>query len=181
MLNFLLDDFPNNFGRIVENLNSTNDRESSEKSHGASNCWQHVHKLCRCILLDSVKCWGVEINPHKLQIVFPFIFLKNKLYYVECKNCFGHYLTASIRGISSYLFETVIILENGKQRFQVIFQIGSSKTGNNKTRTRFDTATCVNIYVIKAIKFFQRRANWYLKWEDTLILLFQTCILFALW
>ena len=56
----------------VDNLYCTDNGEPSEKSHGASNCRQHVHKLCCSVLCDSVKCWGVKIDPHKSQLVFPF-------------------------------------------------------------------------------------------------------------
>ena len=56
----------NQFGNIVENLHSTDDGESGEKSHGASKRWQHVYKLNCFILSDSVKCWCVKIDPHEL-------------------------------------------------------------------------------------------------------------------
>ena len=45
--------------------------------HGASNCWQHVHKLCCSVHLNSVKCRGVKIDPHKSQIVLPLKVLNN--------------------------------------------------------------------------------------------------------
>ena len=58
-------DVPYNFSGKVEDLHCTDDGESSEKSHGASNCRQHVHKLCCSVLGDSVKCWSVKVDPHK--------------------------------------------------------------------------------------------------------------------
>ena len=65
----------NNLSSKVENFYSTDDGESSEKSHGASNCRQHVHKLGCSVLGDSVKCWGVKINPDISQLVSPLIIL----------------------------------------------------------------------------------------------------------
>ena len=58
----------------VDNLHSTDDGEPSEESHGASNSWQHVHKLGCSVLGDSVKCGDIKINPHKSQIQFQLIF-----------------------------------------------------------------------------------------------------------
>ena len=55
----------------VENLHSTDDGESSEKSHGASNCRQHVHKLCSSVLGDFVKSWGVKVNSYEFKFVLP--------------------------------------------------------------------------------------------------------------
>ena len=55
------------FGNIVENLHSTDDGESGEKSHGASKRWQHVYKLNCFILGDFVKRGRVKVDPHELQ------------------------------------------------------------------------------------------------------------------
>ena len=63
---------PDGFSYKVENLDCTDDGETSEESHGASNCRQHVHKLCRSVLGDFIYCWGVEEYPHISQIIFPF-------------------------------------------------------------------------------------------------------------
>ena len=50
----------------IDDFNSTDDGESCQKSHGASNCWQLVHKFCWSILGDSVKCRGIKVDPNKL-------------------------------------------------------------------------------------------------------------------
>ena len=60
-----------NFSSKVENLHSTDDGEPSEKSHGASNGRQHVHKLCCSVLGDFVKCWGIKVNFYKSQLALP--------------------------------------------------------------------------------------------------------------
>ena len=73
LLILLLKQINGSFPCKVENLHSTDDGESSEKSHGASNCWQHVHKLCWFIHGDFVKSWCVKVDPHKSQLVFPLI------------------------------------------------------------------------------------------------------------
>ena len=65
--------FPDTFPCKVHNLHCTDNGEPSEETHGASNCWQHVNKLCCLILCNSVKCWGIEINSHKSKCIFPFI------------------------------------------------------------------------------------------------------------
>ena len=52
------------FSCKVDYFHSTNDGETSEKPHGASYSWQHVHKFCCSVLGDSVKCWGVKEDPH---------------------------------------------------------------------------------------------------------------------
>ena len=70
---------PENFCSKVENLHSADDGKSSKKSHGASNCRQHVHKFCCSVLGDSVKCGGVKIDPHKPQAVFPFMILEKRV------------------------------------------------------------------------------------------------------
>ena len=62
---YLLNKVNDKFCCEIENLHSTDDGEPSEESHGASNCRQHVHKLCCSVLGNSVKCWGVKIDPHK--------------------------------------------------------------------------------------------------------------------
>ena len=55
----------NDLDSKVHNFYSTDDRKSSEESHGASNCWQHVNKLCWSVLGDDVKCWGVKIYSYQ--------------------------------------------------------------------------------------------------------------------
>ena len=52
----------------VQYLHSTDDWESSEESHGSSNCRELVHKFGWPVLLDSVKCWGVKIDSDMMQI-----------------------------------------------------------------------------------------------------------------
>ena len=42
------------------------------KNSTPTTCRQHVPKLCCFILCNSVKSWGVEVNPHKSQFVLPF-------------------------------------------------------------------------------------------------------------
>ena len=45
LINFvaLFDKFPDIFDSEVDDLHSTDDGESSEESHIASNCWNHIH------------------------------------------------------------------------------------------------------------------------------------------
>ena len=62
------------FDSKVDNLHQANYRKSCEKTHGSSNSWQLVSKLGCSVFGDSVKCWGVKEDPHKSQLVFPFIF-----------------------------------------------------------------------------------------------------------
>ena len=50
-------------------------RESSSSCHGATDCWQHVHKLCYPVLSDSVKDWDVKIDMY-LNISFSVEILK---------------------------------------------------------------------------------------------------------
>ena len=69
----LLKNAPSKFSGKVDDFHRTDDGEPSEKSHGASNCRQHVHKLCCSVLLYSVKRWGGEVDPHESQVVFPLI------------------------------------------------------------------------------------------------------------
>ena len=69
---FLSQYLPNNFCRKINNFYSTNDRESCEKSHGATNCRKHIHKLCWSVFWNFVKCWGIKEYSYKSQIVFPF-------------------------------------------------------------------------------------------------------------
>ena len=72
-LSFLVN-IEQNLHRKVQKLYSTDYGESSEKSHGSSNCRQHVHKLCCSVLCDSVKCWGIKGDPHISEFVFPLEF-----------------------------------------------------------------------------------------------------------
>ena len=51
-------------GGKVNDLNSTDDRKSRQKTHSSSNSGQLVHKLCRLVLCDSVKSCSIEINPN---------------------------------------------------------------------------------------------------------------------
>ena len=84
---WLFHEVENNFSSKVDNLNSTDNGESSEKSHGASNCRQHVHKLCSSIFCDSVKCRSVKVYPHKSQLVFPLVtwtYIYNQFTYLYC-------------------------------------------------------------------------------------------------
>ena len=48
----------------IDNFHSTDDGEPSEESHGPSNSWQHVHKLCCSILGDSIECGSAKINSY---------------------------------------------------------------------------------------------------------------------
>ena len=61
ILEYLEDDLDSK----VDNLNSTDDGEPSEESHGSSNSWQHIHKLGCSILGDFVKSGGIKVDPHK--------------------------------------------------------------------------------------------------------------------
>ena len=61
---FLFKDAPKYLKTEVYNLNSTNNGESSEKSHGAPNCRQNVNKLCCTVLSDFVKYWSVKKDSH---------------------------------------------------------------------------------------------------------------------
>ena len=70
---FPLKNIPYDFPRKVDNFDCTDDGEPSEKSHGATNCRQHVNKFCCPVLGDSVKRWGVKVNPHKSQFIFPLV------------------------------------------------------------------------------------------------------------
>ena len=63
------------FEQEVEYLNSTDDGEPSEQSHGSSNSREHFNRLGCTILGDPVKCWGVKVNSDHLQIVLPLIIL----------------------------------------------------------------------------------------------------------
>ena len=67
------DRFEKYFDHKVSNLDSTDNGESSEKSHGASNGWQHVHKLCCSVLGDFVECWGAKIYSYISELVSPLI------------------------------------------------------------------------------------------------------------
>ena len=51
----------------IHNLHCSDDGESSEKSHCAPNSRQNVSKLDCIIFCDSVKCWAVKIDSHKLE------------------------------------------------------------------------------------------------------------------
>ena len=75
-VSILLKDVPSNFSSKVENFHCTDDGESSEESHGASNGRQHVHKLCCFIHGDFVKCGGVKIDPYKSHVIDPLIICK---------------------------------------------------------------------------------------------------------
>ena len=55
------------FNSKIYNFNSTNDGESSQKSHCPSNSWQFINKVGCCVLCNSVKGWGVKLNSHKSQ------------------------------------------------------------------------------------------------------------------
>ena len=57
-----------NLDSKVYYLHSTDDGEPSEEAHGASNSWQHVHKLGCSVFGDYVKSRGVKVNSDKLQI-----------------------------------------------------------------------------------------------------------------
>ena len=61
----ILNEVPYNFSGKVDNLNCTDDWESSEEPHGASNSRQHVHKLGCFLHGDSFNCGGVKVDPHK--------------------------------------------------------------------------------------------------------------------
>ena len=50
----------------ISYFHSTDDGESSEKTHCSTNCRQDVNKLYSFILGNSVICWCVKINPYKL-------------------------------------------------------------------------------------------------------------------
>ena len=52
---FLQHEFPDNFGREVDNLHSTDDWESSEQSHGASYCSVQNSATFPTLLLKSSK------------------------------------------------------------------------------------------------------------------------------
>ena len=73
LLILLLKQINGSFPCKVENLHSTDDGESSEKSHGTTNCRQHIHKLCCFLHGDSFNCGGVKVDPYKPQVVFPLI------------------------------------------------------------------------------------------------------------
>ena len=63
-----------NFSSKVYNLHCTDDGEPGEQTHSASDSREHVHKLGRSVLGDSVKCRCVKVNPNKLQLWIPFVF-----------------------------------------------------------------------------------------------------------
>ena len=67
--------FDNDVNAEIDNLNSTDDGEPSKKSHGSSNCWQHVHKFGCSVLGDSVKGCCMKEDPHKPQLHFGIKFL----------------------------------------------------------------------------------------------------------
>ena len=71
----------------VDNLNCTYNWESGEKSHGSTNSWQHVYKLCCSVLSDSVKCWRVKEYSHKPELIFPVITCSNELVIWNLKMC----------------------------------------------------------------------------------------------
>ena len=54
-------------GEKEEDLNSTDDGKSSEKSHGASNKTQLGLKLDLFVSLDVVKGCSVKVDPDQLQ------------------------------------------------------------------------------------------------------------------
>ena len=72
LFDFVSHDINNDFCCKIQNFHCTYDGEPREKSHGASNRWHYVHKLCCSVFGDSVKCWGVEVDPHKSQLISPF-------------------------------------------------------------------------------------------------------------
>ena len=77
------DYFKNDLNSKINNLYSTDDGESSEESHGSSNCWQHVHKLGCPVLGDSVKgCW-IKVHPYKSQAHIGIIFWISKKFNFE--------------------------------------------------------------------------------------------------
>ena len=76
----ILDKIPDNFRQKVENFHSTDDGKPSEKSHGASNCWEHVYKFCCSVLGDSIKCRGVKEYSHISQSSIPLILYKHNIY-----------------------------------------------------------------------------------------------------
>ena len=61
---FLLKETNDYLDAKIHNLHCTNDRESSQKSHGSSYCREHVHKLGCSIFGDSIKLGGFEIYFH---------------------------------------------------------------------------------------------------------------------
>ena len=58
----------NNFEEIVDNLNTTDDREAGEESHGTAHYPQHVLELHPLSLGDPVKRGRAKVNPHELKI-----------------------------------------------------------------------------------------------------------------
>ena len=82
LFNFVSHDIHNNFCCKIHYFHSTDNGETSEKSHGASNCWQHVYKFCCSVLGDFVECWGVKVDPYISQLVFPF-----KCYQIDIEYC----------------------------------------------------------------------------------------------
>ena len=62
------ENFKNDLDSKVDNFESTDDREPSEKSQSSPNGWNHVHKLGSSVLGYNVKCGCIKVDSN----IFPF-------------------------------------------------------------------------------------------------------------
>ena len=64
-------------GGKVNDLNSTDDRKSRQKTHSSSNSGQHIYKFGCPVLFDFIKGGGFKVNPDISQFQFRIILLKS--------------------------------------------------------------------------------------------------------
>ena len=78
---FSFENISSNSDHVEYYLHPTDDRKSSEETHGATHCGQHVFKLSSSVLADPVKCGSVEKDLDKLKlclVVKFYIYIKIK-------------------------------------------------------------------------------------------------------
>ena len=76
-----------NFEGKIDNLHRTDDGESGQQSHRATNGGHLILGFSHGVLGDSVKRWSVEIDSDDPQLILPFIFLERFL----CNNVISNY------------------------------------------------------------------------------------------
>ena len=71
-----------NFEGKIDNLHRTDDGESSQQSHRATNGGHLILGFSHGVLGDSVKRGSVEIDSDDPQLILPFIFLERVICYM---------------------------------------------------------------------------------------------------
>ena len=76
---FSVENISSNPDQVEYYLHPTDDGKSSEETHGATHCGQHVFKLSSSVLADPVKCGSVEKDLDKLKLRLVVKFCKKNV------------------------------------------------------------------------------------------------------